>query len=46
MPISYPKSPQERHLRAHTETLLFWSAGVLAVVAAVSFVCGIQSQQH
>src|SRR5712671_1744660 len=44
--ISYPKSPQGRHLREHTETLLLWSAGVLAVVEVVSFVCGIQNQQH
>ena len=46
MSISYPKSPRERHLREHTESLLFWTVGVLAVVGMVSFVYGIQSQQH
>ena len=46
MTIAYPKSPEARHLRKHTEALLFWSAGVLALVAAVSFVCVIQNQQH
>ena len=41
MSINYPISPSMRHLSAHTESLLLWSVGVLAIVGLVAFVCDI-----
>ena len=46
MSMNYPKSPNERHLREHTDNLLGWSVAVLVVVGMIAFSWGMSGNRN